>query len=122
MWVPLIENNMHNTEAGKLIIKSDVEGFLSKNPTIDTLVLACTHYPVLLDYIKQLVGAKVQVVPQGEIVAEKLLDYLARHKALDASLTKGSSVDFYTSENSTFFDEAATNFIHRKIRSQQISI
>ena len=104
-----------------MLVKSDIEVFLSQNPTIDTLVLACTHYPVLLDYIQLLVGEKVKIVPQGEIVAEKLLDYLARHKALDASLTKGSSVDFYTSENSTFFDEAATNFIHRKIRSQQIS-
>jgi glutamate racemase len=122
MWVPLIENNMHNTEAGKLIVKSDIEGFLSKNPTIDTLVLACTHYPVLLDYIQLLVGDKVKVVPQGEIVAEKLVDYLARHKTLDASLTKGSSVEFYTSENSAFFDEAASNFLHRKISSQQISI
>jgi glutamate racemase len=122
MWVPLIENNMHNTEAGKLIVKSDIEGFLSKNPTIDTLVLACTHYPVLLDYIQLLVGEKVKVVPQGEIVAEKLVDYLARHKTLDASLTKGSSIEFYTSENSAFFDEAAGNFLHRKISSQQISI
>lgn len=122
MWVPLIENNMHNTEAGKLIVKSDIEGFLSQNPTIDTLVLACTHYPVLLDYIKQLVGDKIQVVPQGKIVAAKLVDYLSRHKALNTSLSKGSNVDFYTSENSAFFDEVASNFLHRKISSQQISI
>jgi glutamate racemase len=122
MWVPLIENNMHNTEAGKLIIKSDIEGFLSENPTIDALVLACTHYPVLLDYIKQLVGETVQVVPQGEIVADKLVDYLARHEKLNATLSKGGSVDYYTSENSVFFDEAASTFLHRKIQSQHIAL
>ena len=122
MWVPLIENNMHNTDVGKMIIKADIEKLLSQNTVIDTIVLACTHYPVIQNYIKEIAGKEIEVLAQGPLVAEKLIDYLSRHKELDNVLSKDASVVYFTSENSDFFDEAASKFMKRTIRSTHIAI
>ena len=122
MWVPLIENNMHLSEPGKQIIKQDVEQFLKHYPAIDTIVLACTHYPILLDYIQKLVGEKVKVIAQGSIVADKLVDYLERHDELNKKLSKRGRVEYFTTENSDLFDLAAADFLQLKIQSKQIAI
>jgi glutamate racemase len=122
MWVPLIENNMHNTDVGKMIIKADIAKLLSQNKAIDTIVLACTHYPVIQNYIKEIAGKEIEVLAQGPLVAEKLIDYLSRHKELDNVLSKDASVVYFTSENSDFFDEAASKFMKRTIRSSHIEI
>jgi glutamate racemase len=72
MWVPLIENNCHESFPGKMFVKEDVERLLAKDAEIDTIILACTHYPILQDYIQELVGPAIKVVAQGPIVAKKL--------------------------------------------------
>lgn len=122
MWVSLIENNMHNTDAGKMIIKADISTLLSQNKAIDTLVLACTHYPVIESYIKEIAGKEIQVLTQGALVADKLIDYLSRHTALDNTLSKDGTVVYYTTENSDFFDEAASKFMKRNIQSSHIAL
>lgn len=122
MWVPLIENNMHLSAPGKQIIKQDVEQFLKHYPAIDTIVLACTHYPILLEYIQNLVGEKVKVIAQGSIVADKLVDYLERHDALSKKLSKRGCVEYFTTENSDLFDLAAVDFLQLKIQSKHIVI
>ena len=122
MWVSLIENNMHNTDAGKMIIKADVSTLLSHNKAIDTLVLACTHYPVIQSYIEEIAGKEIQVLAQGPLVADKLIDYLSRHTELDNTLSKDGTVVYFTTENSDFFDEAASKFMNRNIRSSHIEL
>ena len=113
---------MHNTDVGKMIIKTDVSTLLSQNKAIDTLVLACTHYPVIENYIKEIAGKEIQVLAQGSLVADKLIDYLSRHTALENTLSKYGTVVYFTTENSDFFDEAASKFMKRDIRSSHITL
>jgi len=122
MWVPLIENNEHETEAGHEFIKKDVEELLNKSKYIDTILLGCTHYPVLKKYIESIVSDGVEVIAQGEIVANSLADYLLRHPWLDAKCSKNGSIHFLTTESSDEFDRNASNFFQKKIHSKHIKM
>lgn len=117
MWVPLIENQQHEHPAGRQFIAEDIRAILAKHTQIDTLLLACTHYPVLQEQIENLVGPSVQVVPQGPIVAEKLKSYLIAHPEMEARLSKNSSVTYFTSEATVVFNERARSFIGEQIYS-----
>jgi len=79
MWVPLIENNRHLSEAGKMFIKEDVDQLLASDPLIDVILLGCTHYPLVKNYLEEIVPPHVKIVSQGSIVAKSLEDYLVRH-------------------------------------------
>lgn len=120
MWVPLIENQQHESEAGKMFIKNDVLELLEKDPLVDVIVLACTHYPIIKDYIESIVPKSIKVISQGNIVAEKLVEYLTNHPELESKLTKGSSIDFLTSENAMLFSENASVFFGKEINAQHI--
>ena len=120
MWVPLIENNRHTSEAGKIFIQEDVQRLLDKDPKIDVIVLACTHYPILKQYIESIVPSTIQIISQGKIVAEKLDDYLQRHKELEQSCSKKGEIHFLTTENSLDFDRKATMFFGKTVVSEHI--
>jgi len=122
MWVPLIENNEHETLAGREFIRQDVETLLAENTRIDTLVLGCTHYPVLKEYIESIVPAHVKVVAQGKIVAESLSDYFLRHPWLDAKCTRNGSVHFLTTETKEEFDRNASEYFNAAVASTHISL
>lgn len=122
MWVPLIENNRHETAAGKLFIKEDVQTLLNKDPEIDVLVLACTHYPILKEYIQSIVPDSVTVVSQGKIVAEKLEEYLTKHRDIDAKCSKTGQIDFLTTEKASEFDKNASVFFGEAILSTHIRL
>lgn len=122
LWVPLIENNEHATEAGKKFIEEDVKALLSKNERIDTILLGCTHYPVVKEIIEAFVSNSVQVIAQGKIVAESLADYLLRHPLLDSKCTKNGSIHFLTTENNTVFDNNASKYIDAAVHSTHISL
>ena len=122
IWVPLIENNEHNTAAGREFIKKDVEELLSKSKYIDTVLLGCTHYPVLKEYIESIVPKEIEVIAQGEIVANSLSDYLLRHPWLDSKCSKNGSIHFLTTESSEEFDLNASNFFRSKISSEHIKL
>lgn len=120
MWVPLIENNSHETIAGKMFIKDDVQQLLAKDEKIDTIILACTHYPILQEYIQELVGPKIKVVAQGPIVAQKLASYFIVHPEMERALSKNGTCRYLTTENTHVFDEKATQFIGTKIVSEHV--
>ncbi len=120
MWVPLIENGRHDSKAGRLFIEEDVEQLLSKDPEIDTILLACTHYPILKEYIQYLVGPSIQVVAQGPIVAEKLEWYLNKHAAMQESLSQAGTCTYFTTENKDVFNAKATQFLGESIQSQHV--
>jgi glutamate racemase len=122
IWVPLIENNLHQTEGGKWFIQKDIHELLILNPQIDIILLACTHYPLLLDYIKTFVPANINVISQGKIVAESLKDYLKRHPEIENILTKNKTTSFLTTENPTVFNERTAVFYNKKIISSQVKI
>lgn len=122
MWVPLIENNEHETEAGKEFIRKDVEEILRKDDKIDVLVLGCTHYPVLKSYIESIVPTHVKVVAQGGIVADSLVSYLDRHPEIEVNCLKNGTVSYLTSENTDEFDEKASHFVKSEVKSNHVSL
>lgn len=122
MWVPLIENNRHNSIAGKMFIEEDVKALMDKDPLIDTIILACTHYPVIKTHIQQILGSKVSVVAQGPIVAEKLVDYLSRHSEMEKRLSKNGTIRYFTTENNHVFNEKASQFLEEIIHSEHVEI
>ena len=120
MWVPIIENNRQHSEAGKMFIKEDVESLLQKDPHIDTIVLACTHYPLVESYVRSLLPEHVKVVTQGALVAERLEDYLERHNEIRTKCSTGGTIHFLTSENKDVFDAQAKQFLSMEVRSEHI--
>jgi glutamate racemase len=122
MWVPLIENNRHNSIAGKMFIDEDVKALMEKDPLIDTIVLACTHYPVIKSHIQEILGSQVNVIAQGPIVAVKLVDYLSRHSEMEKMLSKNGSIRYFTTENNHVFDEKAGQFLEESIHSEHVEI
>ena len=120
MWVPLIENNCHESLPGKMFVKEDVERLLAKDPAIDTIILACTHYPILQDYIQELVGPKIKVVAQGPIVAKKLEYYLIAHPDMEKAISKEGSCAYFTTENKDIFNQKASQFLGIDIVSEHV--
>lgn len=122
MWVPLIENQQHTSFAGRLFIQEDVNLLLEKDKAIDVIVLACTHYPLVKDYIESLVPATVSVVSQGKIVAEKLAEYLKKHPEIAQKCTKNGTVNFLTTESTAVFDKKASVFLNQPVSSKHIKL
>ncbi|MCH2231865.1 MAG: glutamate racemase [Crocinitomicaceae bacterium] len=122
MWVPLIESNKHTTHAGQEFIKEDVDNLLSKDSNIDVIVLGCTHYPIIKEYIQSIVPAKVKVISQGNIVAERLVDYLKRHPEIESKCSKGGQMNFLTTESTEEFDANASQYIGNAISSTHIKL
>lgn len=122
LWVPLIENNEYNTSAGKEFIQKDVKALLTKNPRIDTIVLGCTHYPVLQEYIESIVPEGVKVISQGSIVSDSLADYLLRHPWMDSKCSRNGSVHYLTSESTDVFNKQASAFMGESVAATHITL
>lgn len=122
LWVPIIENNEADGPGADYFVKKRIEHILWKQPKIDTLILGCTHYPILLPKILQYVPDGVRIISQGQYVAESLNDYLQRHPEMEALCTKHGKVDCYTTENAEKFKEQAKIFLHDHIDIKHIDI
>lgn len=122
MWVPLVENREYETEGADYFIKKNLDNILSKDPDIDTLILGCTHYPLLLDKIKKYLPEGVSALPQGKYIAHSLQDYLHRHPEMDNVCTKGGTIHYFTTESPDKFSEAATIFLNKEIRVDHITL
>ncbi len=122
MWVPLIENNEHRTEAGREFIRKDIEALLNKDDRIDTLVLGCTHYPFLKAFIESVVPQQVKVIAQGQIVADSLASYLTRHPEIEENCLKKGTVSYLTSENTGEFDLNASVFVKDGVKSSHVNL
>ena len=110
LWVPIVENNEAEGAGADYFVKKRIDHILWLDPDIDTLILGCTHYPILIPKIEQYVPDGIQIVSQGEYVADSLKDYLSRHTDMDARCTKDGTVRYYTTENAEKFKEAARIF------------
>lgn len=122
MWVSLVENNESQNDGADYFIHKYIDQLLSKDPQIDTVILGCTHFPLLLPKIRQYIANDISVISQGEYVAESLKDYLRRHPEMDAKCTKNGNCQFYTTEAEEKFSESASTFLNRQISVKHITL
>jgi len=111
LWVPLIENNKHQSSGGQAIIQEDYLELLQMDKKMDAVLLACTHYPIIQEQLQAISIDKIQLVSQGQIVARSLKDYLSRHKNIDAKLLKNGVTTYLTTENPEIFNRNALQFV-----------
>ena len=122
MWVPLIENNEMNSPAADFFVQKNIVELFSKSNEIDTIILGCTHYPILSDKIKKYLPSTITILSQGEIVADSIADYLKRHKEIESKCSQGRTKEFYTTDSTESFDKLATIFWKDNIRSKHLSL
>ncbi len=122
MWVPLVECGEAQSEGADFFIKKDVERLLARNSDIDTIVLACTHYPILRPKIEQYIKDDIQLISQGSLVAQALADYLERHSEMEERLSQNASCHYLTTESPSKFEEFASVFTQEKVKAQHIKI
>ena len=123
MWVSLVENNEYQSEGADYFVKQHINRLLDKYPVIDTIILGCTHYPLLLDKIRQFTPGHIRIIAQGEYVARSLQDYLNRHPEMDARCEKGGKCRFLTTESENKFEESASIFLGRQdIKVESIAL
>ncbi len=120
MWVPIVEHDEIETPGAQYFIQRDVNFLLSKDKDIDTIILGCTHYPLLMNSIKKYIPQSVRLISQDYIVAKSLKDYLFRHPEIEARLTKNSTIIFNTTDNTELFDQRALVFYGERIRSEKV--
>lgn len=122
MWVPLIENNEYKNVGADYFIQKNMDELLAQNNNIDTVLLACTHYPLIQEKIKQFLPAGATLLSQGQIVAESLQYYLERHPEMNAQLSKQQQQTFYTTDDPIDFNNQATKFFGSDIQSKQVHL
>jgi glutamate racemase len=120
MWVPIVENNEIGTEGAEFFIQRHILNILAKDSEMDTLVLGCTHYPLLIETIKKYVPPHIKIVEQGEITAGKLVEYLNRHPEIETRLSKNSWLEFQTTESSASFESKAALFLGNKVKAVHV--
>ncbi len=122
IWVPLIENNEFNNIGADYFIKKHIDNLLEKSSDIDTILLGCTHYPLLQDKIKQLLPQNIELLSQGKIVSKSLKDYLFRHSALESLCSKNGKTAFYTTDSTEIFDQQAEIFYGKRLKSEYLHL
>jgi glutamate racemase len=122
MWVPLIENNEHTGHGADFFVKKHLHNIFEKGETIDVLLLACTHYPLLREKIEEYLPVGVKLLSQGEIVADSLADYLLRHPEIESRCARNGKREFYTTDATTDFDSHAAVFYGSPVQSRHIDL
>jgi len=120
MWVPLVENGEYANEGTDFFVKKYVDQAMEQDKEVDTILLACTHYPLLLDKIKKFTPEGVQVITQGDIVAKSLKDYLARHPEMEVQCSKGGKLEFYTTDSTEDFSRQAAIFFGQPLEAKKV--
>lgn len=122
LWVPLIENNEHKTIGAEFFIKKYVDGLINNNNQIDTVILGCTHYPLILNEIKKFLPKNVNVISQGQLIAKSLKNYLYRHPEMEVKCSKNGTCNYLTTENPEKFSSSASIFLSEDINAKHIEI
>lgn len=120
MWVPLVENDEAHSPGADYFVQKYIGELLQKDERIDTAILGCTHYPLLLEKIRHYMPRRVHIVTQGELVADSLKDYLRRHPEMDARCTRGATCRYLTTEAEEKFAESASLFLRRAVEVKRI--
>ena len=122
MWVPLVENGEYDKPGADYFIKDSIDKLLTADSQIDTIILGCTHYPLLLPKIKQYTPKGITLIPQGKYIAESLQEYLQRHQEMEHNITKGGTCKYFTTESSEKFSESASVFLNEPIEAIHITL
>lgn len=122
MWVSLVENHEADGPGADYFVKKYVDELFTSDPAIDTVLLACTHFPVLYDKIRRYVPEHAKVVCQGEIVAESLADYLQRHPEMERCCTRGGTCSYLTTENPESFSSLAREFMNQHVDVNHVDL
>jgi glutamate racemase len=122
LWVPLIENNEHLSVGADYFIRKNVQQLLENDTLIDTIMLGCTHYPLVEEKIKSMIPDGISIVSQGEIVAKSLKDYLQRHPEMDEKCTHGGSIRYLTTESVEKFATSASIFLNERIDAEHVDL
>lgn len=122
LWVPIIENNEADGPGADYFVKKRLDYLMRLDSEIDTLILGCTHYPLLIPKIVKYIRPGVRLVPQGEYVADSLKDYLHRHPEMEAKLTRRGTCCYYTTENQNKFMESARIFLREDVEAEHIDL
>ena len=120
MWVPLIENNEYLEPGADFFVKEYCDALLAQDHEIDCILLACTHYPLLMPKLKQTLPTEIKILTQGNIVSNSLADYLVRHPELETKLSKTGVKKFYTSGDELTFNEHGSTFFGERITSNNV--
>lgn len=122
LWVPLVENDEQETRGAEFFIEKDIKALLQKSPDIDTVLLGCTHYPLLIETIKKFLPSNIKIISQGEIVARSLEDYLLRHPGMEQKCTKNGSIRFFTTDSVMDFNRHSAKFYGDAVSSVHIDL
>ena len=122
MWVPLVENGEAKSEGADYFIRRHIDNLLAKDEKIDTLILGCTHYPILYDKIRRYTPDHIKVVMQGDYVGRSLTDYMHRHPEMDLLCTKQGTCRFLTTESADIFRQHASIFFDEEIQVNSIAL
>lgn len=122
LWVPLVENLEAQGEGADYFVKKYINELLSQSADIDSIILGCTHYPILLDKIRKYTPEHIHIVEQGGIVADSLTDYLSRHPEIETRCAKNGNCTYLTTEDEDKFNGMASVFLNEEIKSQHINL
>ena len=122
LWVPLVENNEYASAGADYFIEKDINALLNQSPAIDTILLACTHYPLLTDKIKKYLPKRIQLISQGEIISKSLEDYLFRHKDIEEKCSKNGQLEFFTTDSTKDFDRHSAIFFGKPVSSKHVDL
>jgi len=122
MLVPLAENGLLNHPAAEMFIKEYTQKILAKEPRIDTLLLGCTHYPLLKDIFLKILPKNVKILSQGPIIAQKTQEYLAKHPEIDSRIAKTAKISFLTTDSAESFEKGASIFWNFPIKAEKVTI
>lgn len=122
MWVPIVENNLIESPGAAFFVEQNLSSLFSKDPLIDTIILGCTHYPLLSKVIRRFLPEGVQLLEQGAVVADKLEDYLYRHPEMEQRCSKSGRRDYFTTESTQNFDLLGNLFMGGEVKSQHVKL
>jgi glutamate racemase len=120
IWVPLVENNEIDSPGTDYFVAKNISNLLAADPEIDSIILGCTHYPLLLPVIRKFVPDGIRLLEQGKVVSSKLIEYLRSHPEMNSKCTKSGRVSYFTTENIEVFERNATTFLGEQIKSEKI--
>jgi len=122
MWVPLVENNEINNSGTEYFVEKNITNLFRKDNDIDTIILGCTHYPLLLNVIKGFIPDHIVLLEQGPVVAESLADYLLRHPEMEVKCSKGHTRRYLTTESAENFESRACIFMGSPLTAEKIML
>lgn len=122
MWVPLVENREHENPGADYFIRKNIQNMMQKSADIDLLLLGCTHYPLLLPKLQQIVSPMVQIISQGPLVANSLKNYLERHPEIESTIARNQTCTFHTTDSPESFDALTDLFFGEMLHSQHVEL